>query len=96
MMLKSVPFAPPAWASALRRPPAQKLRLGHFPTPIMPFSPPGLPEGVRMFIKRDDFSGMESTSQSAAEPADQSPDRDEDLREPVKLAPLPWVGSPSY
>ncbi|KAE8913793.1 hypothetical protein PF005_g24123 [Phytophthora fragariae] len=39
---------------------------------------------------------MNITSQSAAEPADQSPDRDEDLREPVKLAPLPWVKSPSY
>ncbi|ETO59840.1 hypothetical protein F444_21871 [Phytophthora nicotianae P1976] len=60
-MLKSVPFVPTAWASALRRPPAQKLRLGHFPTPILPFSPPGLPDGVRMFIKRDDFSGMETS-----------------------------------
>jgi D-cysteine desulfhydrase len=37
------------------------LRLGHFPTPILPFSPPGLPEGVRMFIKRDDLSGMETS-----------------------------------
>ncbi|GMF32792.1 unnamed protein product [Phytophthora fragariaefolia] len=60
-MLKSVPFAPPAWASALRRPPPKKLGLGHFPTPILPFVPPGLPEGVRMFIKRDDFSGMETS-----------------------------------
>ncbi|RLN62201.1 hypothetical protein BBJ29_002348, partial [Phytophthora kernoviae] len=61
MMLKPVPFVPPAWASALRHPPSKKLRLGHFPTPILPFSPPGLPEGVRMFIKRDDFSGLETS-----------------------------------
>ncbi|EEY66257.1 D-cysteine desulfhydrase, putative [Phytophthora infestans T30-4] len=60
-MLKSVPFVPPAWASALRSPPGQKLHLGHFPTPILPFSPPGLPDGVRMLIKRDDFSGMETS-----------------------------------
>ncbi|RLN37855.1 hypothetical protein BBJ28_00000491, partial [Nothophytophthora sp. Chile5] len=60
-MLKAVPFVPPTWAAALRRPPAQKLRLGHFPTPIFPFSPPGLPAGVKMFIKRDDFSGMETS-----------------------------------
>ncbi|CAI5720180.1 unnamed protein product [Peronospora destructor] len=60
-MLKSVSFVPPAWASALRQPPAQKLCLGHFPTPIHSFSPPGLPKGVRMFIKRDDFSGMETS-----------------------------------
>uniref|UniRef100_H3HBG1 Tryptophan synthase beta chain-like PALP domain-containing protein n=1 Tax=Phytophthora ramorum TaxID=164328 RepID=H3HBG1_PHYRM len=60
-MLKSAPFVPPVWASVLRHPPAKKLRLGHFPTPIFPFSPPGLPEGVRMFIKRDDFSGMETS-----------------------------------
>ncbi|CAI5741768.1 unnamed protein product [Hyaloperonospora brassicae] len=60
-MLRSAPFHPPAWARALRRPPAHKLRLGHFPTPIFPFAPPALPEGVRMFIKRDDFSGMETS-----------------------------------
>ena len=60
-MLRSIPFNPPAWACALRQPPAKKLRLGHFPTPIFHFSPPGLPNGVRMFIKRDDFSGMETS-----------------------------------
>lgn len=52
-MLRSVPFTAPKWASALRDPPAQKLRLGHFPTPIFPFAPPGLPAGVKMYIKRD-------------------------------------------
>lgn len=53
MMLKTVPFAAPAWASAARLPPKHKLKIGHFPTPIFPFSPPGLPEGVKLFIKRD-------------------------------------------
>uniref|UniRef100_A0AAV1V0X1 Tryptophan synthase beta chain-like PALP domain-containing protein n=1 Tax=Peronospora matthiolae TaxID=2874970 RepID=A0AAV1V0X1_9STRA len=60
-MLRSIPFNPPAWACALRHRPAKKLRLGHFPTPIFHFSPPGLPNGVRMFIKRDDFSGIETS-----------------------------------
>ncbi|CAH0477032.1 unnamed protein product [Peronospora belbahrii] len=60
-MLKSLPFMPPVWASALRQPPIQKLCLGHFPTPIHSFSPPGLPDNVHMFIKRDDFSGMETS-----------------------------------
>ncbi|TYZ59179.1 hypothetical protein PybrP1_007112 [[Pythium] brassicae (nom. inval.)] len=60
-MLRAVPFTAPKWAAALRDPPTTKLRLGHFPTPIFPFSPPGLPAGVTMFIKRDDFSGMETS-----------------------------------
>uniref|UniRef100_K3WQE0 Tryptophan synthase beta chain-like PALP domain-containing protein n=1 Tax=Globisporangium ultimum (strain ATCC 200006 / CBS 805.95 / DAOM BR144) TaxID=431595 RepID=K3WQE0_GLOUD len=60
-MLKSVPFVAPKWAASLRNPPAKKLRLGHFPTPIFPFAPPGLPDGVKMYIKRDDFSGLETS-----------------------------------
>ncbi|KAI9908359.1 hypothetical protein PsorP6_003612 [Peronosclerospora sorghi] len=60
-MPQAVPFVPPVWASVLRQPPPKRLRLGHFPTPIFPFSPPGLPKGMRMFIKREDFSGMETS-----------------------------------
>ncbi|TMW68613.1 hypothetical protein Poli38472_006081 [Pythium oligandrum] len=60
-MLKSVPYVAPKWATALRSAPAKKLRLGHFPTPIFPFAPPGLPEGVKLYLKRDDFSGMETS-----------------------------------
>ncbi|DAZ99207.1 TPA: hypothetical protein N0F65_008240 [Lagenidium giganteum] len=61
IMLKAVPFVSPKWASALRSPPATKLKLGHFPTPIFPFRPPGLPNDVKLYIKRDDFSGMETS-----------------------------------
>lgn len=58
-MSKTVAFSAPAWASALRSPPPRKLKLGHFPTPIFPFSPPGLPEGVKLFIKRDVREGRD-------------------------------------
>jgi hypothetical protein len=27
--------------------------MGHFPTPIHPFHPPGVPQGVHLLIKRD-------------------------------------------
>lgn len=61
-MLSSVPYVAPRWAAAtLRNAPTHKLRLGHFPTPIFPFEPPGLPEGVKLYIKRDDFSGFETS-----------------------------------
>ncbi|TMW68612.1 hypothetical protein Poli38472_006080 [Pythium oligandrum] len=60
-MLKSVPYSPPEWAKELQNAPAKKLRLGAFPTPIFPFAPPGLPEGVKLYIKREDFCGMETS-----------------------------------
>lgn len=52
-MLQSTPFTAPRWAAALSKAPARKIKLGHFPTPIFPFAPPGLPDGVKMYIKRD-------------------------------------------
>ena len=39
--------------------PAQRFVLGHFPTPIHAWSPPGAPDGVHLFIKRDDMTGMQ-------------------------------------
>ncbi|RHY33892.1 hypothetical protein DYB32_003280 [Aphanomyces invadans] len=63
--LKTVPYAPPPWAAALTNPPTERVVLGNFPTPIFPFRPPGLPEGVQMFIKRDDYSGLEMSGNKA-------------------------------
>ncbi|RHY42112.1 hypothetical protein DYB38_010390, partial [Aphanomyces astaci] len=63
--LKTVPYAPPTWASALANPPTERVVLGNFPTPIFPFRPPGLPDGVQMFIKRDDYSGLEMSGNKA-------------------------------
>ncbi len=39
--------------------PKQRYALGIFPTPIHRWHPPGVPDGVEMFIKRDDLSGMQ-------------------------------------
>ncbi|GBF88670.1 D-cysteine desulfhydrase, mitochondrial [Raphidocelis subcapitata] len=56
--LKLEPFTAPNWARGLKAPP-QRYRLGLLPTPVHRFSPPGLPDGVEMWIKRDDLSGMQ-------------------------------------
>ena len=39
--------------------PKKRYALGIFPTPIHPWHPPGLPDGIQMYIKRDDLSGMQ-------------------------------------
>ena len=39
--------------------PRQRYALGIFPTPLHRWHPPGVPEGVEMYIKRDDLSGMQ-------------------------------------
>ena len=39
--------------------PTERVHLGCFPTPVHKWSPPGVPEGVEMYIKRDDLSGMQ-------------------------------------
>lgn len=41
--------------------PSQRYRLAMLPTPIHEWRLPGLPEGVRMLIKRDDLSGMQAS-----------------------------------
>jgi D-cysteine desulfhydrase len=39
--------------------PKQRYCLGMLPTPIHRFYPPGLPDGVELWIKRDDLTGMQ-------------------------------------
>ena len=39
--------------------PKQRYALGIFPTPLHRWHPPGVPEGVEIYIKRDDLSGMQ-------------------------------------
>lgn len=39
--------------------PSQRVRLGMLPTPLHRWQPPGLPDGVRLWVKRDDLSGMQ-------------------------------------
>lgn len=55
--MKHVPYVPPVWAKELRVP-KTRLPLAHTPTPIRPWNPPGLPEGIECWIKRDDQTGM--------------------------------------
>ncbi|XP_019620388.1 PREDICTED: bifunctional D-cysteine desulfhydrase/1-aminocyclopropane-1-carboxylate deaminase, mitochondrial-like isoform X1 [Branchiostoma belcheri] len=52
-----VPYAPPAWAAKLRGVPKYRLQLGQLNTPIQRWRLPDLPEGVEVFIKRDDMTG---------------------------------------
>ena len=33
--------------------------MGLLPTPVHRFEPPGVPEGVEMWVKRDDLTGMQ-------------------------------------
>ena len=39
--------------------PQERFCLGLLPTPVHRFAPPGLPQGVEMWIKRDDLTGMQ-------------------------------------
>lgn len=39
--------------------PKHRYALGIFPTPLHRWHPPGLPDNVEMYIKRDDLSGMQ-------------------------------------
>ncbi|OQR82443.1 D-cysteine desulfhydrase [Achlya hypogyna] len=63
--LQREPYTAPQWAAALSHPPKERITLGNFPTPIFPFRPPGLPADVKMFIKRDDYSGVEISGNKA-------------------------------
>jgi D-cysteine desulfhydrase family pyridoxal phosphate-dependent enzyme len=51
------PYTPPEWANKLLNPPPSRLHLAQLPTPIHPWSLPGLPDGFQLFIKRDDLTG---------------------------------------
>lgn len=52
-------YTAPPWAKDLPLVPEERFALGMLPTPIHKFSPPGVPEGVQLWIKRDDLSGMQ-------------------------------------
>lgn len=39
--------------------PKHRYALGIFPTPLHKWHPPGVPDNVEMYIKRDDLSGMQ-------------------------------------
>jgi len=59
-MAQVEPYVPPAWAAPLAAvAPKQRLRLGLLPTPLHRWSPPGFPEGVDLWVKRDDLSGCQ-------------------------------------
>ncbi|KAG2486910.1 hypothetical protein HYH03_014409 [Edaphochlamys debaryana] len=53
------PYTPPEWAKDLTLVPTHRFRLGMLPTPIHEWRLPGLPEGCRVLIKRDDLSGCQ-------------------------------------
>jgi len=53
------PYAPPEWAGMLHPVPKERVRLGHFPTPIHEWKLPRIPDDVQVFVKRDDLSGMQ-------------------------------------
>eukprot|EP00899_Mesostigma_viride_P025187 jgi/Mesvir1/5853/Mv00644-RA.1 len=57
-MMQREPYHAPAWLAGLQ-PPAERIALGQFPTPIHIWQPPGLPKGVELWIKRDDLTGMQ-------------------------------------
>ncbi|CAE8609936.1 unnamed protein product [Polarella glacialis] len=64
-MLSVVRYTPPSWArAAFRTVPSERVRLtsacAERPTPVFPMrNLPGLPEGVELFVKRDDYTGVE-------------------------------------
>ena len=45
--------------SHLLQRPSKQYALGLFPTPIHRWNPPGIPEDVEFWIKRDDLTGMQ-------------------------------------
>ncbi|CEM09880.1 unnamed protein product [Vitrella brassicaformis CCMP3155] len=53
------PYKPPSWAAHLTPPKLRTALAIGAPTPITPWSVPGLPAGVELWIKRDDFTGVE-------------------------------------
>ncbi|KFK36095.1 hypothetical protein AALP_AA4G076700 [Arabis alpina] len=57
--LTKQPYSPPSWATHLSPIPSHTFSLAHLPTPIHRWNLPGLPDGTELWIKRDDFTGME-------------------------------------
>ncbi|VVB00910.1 unnamed protein product [Arabis nemorensis] len=65
--LTKQPYSPPSWATHLSPIPSHIFSLAHLPTPIHRWNLPGLPEGTELWIKRDDFTGMELTVDQQAD-----------------------------
>lgn len=55
--MNPAPYAAPPWAGALSLQPRQRVRLAHLPTPIEPWTPPGLTDGGHAWLLRDDLTG---------------------------------------
>ncbi|GAQ78288.1 hypothetical protein KFL_000100530 [Klebsormidium nitens] len=53
------PYQPPIWARHLAPVPPARMNLGQFPTPIHRWALPDLPEGLEVYIKRDDLTGLQ-------------------------------------
>ncbi|CAL5226871.1 g9743 [Coccomyxa viridis] len=49
----------PDWLPPWLKRPSKQYALGLFPTPIHRWNPPGIPEDVEFWIKRDDLTGMQ-------------------------------------
>ncbi|XP_052181492.1 putative D-cysteine desulfhydrase 1, mitochondrial [Diospyros lotus] len=60
--LAKKPYEPPFWASHLNPIPSHVFSFGHFPTPIHRWNLPNLPRNTQVWLKRDDLSGMQLSS----------------------------------
>lgn len=56
---QSESYTAPPWAKALKPVPEERFALSVLPTPIHRWLIPGVPEGVELYVKRDDLSGMQ-------------------------------------
>lgn len=63
VLFSRIPYAPPAWVhDFIQAPyiPQERINLGRFPTPLQPFSVPGLEElNLDIWMKRDDLSSFD-------------------------------------
>ncbi|XP_077972381.1 uncharacterized protein LOC144411634 [Styela clava] len=50
-------YSPPSWCKHLEKCPTHRAALALTPTPIHAWKVPGLPEDVKLFVKRDDMTG---------------------------------------
>ena len=57
-IMQHTPYTPPQWATSLAPIPSHRIRLGQPPTPVHRWKPPGIPDDVSLWIKRDDRSGI--------------------------------------
>ncbi|XP_072049278.1 uncharacterized protein [Amphiura filiformis] len=58
-------YEPPEWVDGLKIVPKYKVQLANANTPIQRWYLPGIPDGVEVYIKRDDMLGCELTGNKA-------------------------------